>query len=79
MNLYERAQRIHRRTGEMIALDFQAFSMADDQGFRQQIKETELHTAKQKSEYRIGIDRHLKIGNDRIIGKKKKKNISVQL
>ena len=30
-----RTQRIHGRTGEMIALDCQPFSVAEDQGFRQ--------------------------------------------
>ena len=39
----------------MIALDCQPFSVAEDQGFRQQIKETKVHIVKQKSEYRIGI------------------------
>ena len=29
------AQRIHRRIGEMIALDCQPFSVAEDQSFRQ--------------------------------------------
>ena len=36
-----RAQRIHRRIGEMIALDTHPFSIVEDQGFTRLIKELE--------------------------------------
>ena len=36
-----RAQRIHRRIGEMIALDCEPFSVVKDQGFKQLIRELE--------------------------------------
>ena len=37
----ERAQRVHRRIGEMIALDYHPFSIVEDEGFTRLVKELE--------------------------------------
>ena len=37
----DRSQRIHKRIGEMIALDWHPFSLAEDEGFTRLLRELE--------------------------------------
>ena len=48
-----RAKRIHKRIGEMIALDSQPFSVVEDKGFRQLIKELEPHLSPQRGYFHL--------------------------